>query len=952
MTTRYLPATEADVYYAESFSDQTRLKKLPENIDWVKAPEYPVSSLLFFFKTKRAAQDWLEQEKAMRTELGHDDSYYEDMEAWVLSGDDIEEIVLLEDQNGKPIDLWDGWHRAAIAVANDVTSLPAIVGRVPVTTSTQANVQHSTLPHEVEPMSSVDNLISQAFSICAAADMLVSAAKVDDLKAKHPDIAEDIQKLHDNDPTSQKKYLPWGTKRLLDGDKALDIVEAITKFERLSRRMEKRDIFQYKSLAELQEAIADAERPTSESKQKKIIVRDGSEYLYNDDEFLLVHPNIKKASCHYGMGTVWCVSQAEANWYEKYEKENCYLYFLIDKTKEDESKKLAADSDPWAKVAFRFCKDEPHPVEIRDRRNNPLTVGKVLNYFRERGEKTADKVWRLMGLCFKHAHEHDDTTLYKLDRGNLDSEEAQKIFDEHKDDIEVKRLIAKNKSTPLPILEALSSDSDKSVREALTQNTNLPRELWFKLLRDEQPTVRLDAIHNAIDSVNEDDEDSIVEFIRAYAEHPMDSSIRTMRWLLDQRATPTDVLLQFAAFKPMAYQVLQHKNADEAVARLVLGQGDHDFYTISLAIEKANLTEDEQLSLADLSLADKNELAAQALARKSSSSSVLEKLAKHDVGSVRVEVATSKYTPPEVLAQLAADDASYVRKAALSNDNITTEALAALAERGADDLGFLVTEILNHNKAAPELSRSIAHKVVESISGDMSNAGWSLREHIINALERGIFSDEDATKLFTSTTASQLKRNVLETILLNKAYKQETRDKVFDIGLSLGMGVSGSILSQLSEPEKLQRLWGLITTKTPHYAPDVSYVSPLIANKNTPGTVLADIVIRKVTPHRSDAEGFYTSLFNHPNFPLDALVNTVATTTSGTALGKAARKALEQRPDKPAKVRKPRTSKAVVTEPVAARVDALADKLHQQKRSLAVILAVEQAANALAVVRK
>lgn len=124
------PATEADIRYAKSFSDQTRLKKAPNVVQWFVTEAYPTSSLKFF-KTKSSAKKWLDREKEAWAD-DHTDPYYEEMEKWVSSGKDIEPIVLLEDVHGNPVDLWDGWHRVAIAIVHGVPTLPAIVGRVAV----------------------------------------------------------------------------------------------------------------------------------------------------------------------------------------------------------------------------------------------------------------------------------------------------------------------------------------------------------------------------------------------------------------------------------------------------------------------------------------------------------------------------------------------------------------------------------------------------------------------------------------------------------------------------------------------------------------------------------------------------------------------------------------------------------------------------------------------------
>ena len=39
-------------------------------------------------------------------------------------------VVLVEDEHGELLGIWDGWHRSALAVAGGMPSIPAVVGRV------------------------------------------------------------------------------------------------------------------------------------------------------------------------------------------------------------------------------------------------------------------------------------------------------------------------------------------------------------------------------------------------------------------------------------------------------------------------------------------------------------------------------------------------------------------------------------------------------------------------------------------------------------------------------------------------------------------------------------------------------------------------------------------------------------------------------------------------------
>ena len=65
----------------------------------------------------------------------------------------------------------------------------------------------------------------------------VVASLVEDLKAKHPNLTDEIELLTNADPSRSHKYLRYGVKQLLAGQKLTDILETIKLFHTLSSKL-------------------------------------------------------------------------------------------------------------------------------------------------------------------------------------------------------------------------------------------------------------------------------------------------------------------------------------------------------------------------------------------------------------------------------------------------------------------------------------------------------------------------------------------------------------------------------------------------------------------------------------------------------------------------------------------------------------------------------------------
>jgi hypothetical protein len=184
---------------------------------------------------------------------------------------------------------------------------------------------------------------------------VMEAAKVDDLMAANPDLADDISRLSDEDPSKKGKYLEWCVKQLKMKAKMEDLVPTIQAFHTNQQRLEKKDINQYKSLKELEDAVKAL--PESKTKEKARVKSEGSKKLWENDTHALFRIETRDACIQYGKGTRWCITMKAHNYWESYKSGNNVFYFLIDKRQSEPEKESETFSDvksprQYSKIAW------------------------------------------------------------------------------------------------------------------------------------------------------------------------------------------------------------------------------------------------------------------------------------------------------------------------------------------------------------------------------------------------------------------------------------------------------------------------------------------------------------------------------------------------------------------------------------------------------------------------
>ena len=123
-----------------------------------------------------------------------------------------------------------------------------------------------------------------------------------------------------------------------------------------------RNIDKYKDLYDWENDVYRAEREMSEREHLKTIEKEAKEntdYIHDDDDFMIVRPRTSEASCYYGRGTTWCISATRSdNYFKQYTSEGAGFYFVLLKHLDHE--------DPYKKMALVFRPGEHEPGEVFD----------------------------------------------------------------------------------------------------------------------------------------------------------------------------------------------------------------------------------------------------------------------------------------------------------------------------------------------------------------------------------------------------------------------------------------------------------------------------------------------------------------------------------------------------------------------------------------------------------
>jgi hypothetical protein len=183
-----------------------------------------------------------------------------------------------------------------------------------------------------------------------------------------------ISELYPYDPSGNKKYLYWLYKRFVDefGIRKIrffdheywdKVGDALLKLENYPDRFKNAgfstDISTYDSLDEL---LGKAEKAYQKS-NKKTILKNDIDLVDEFNGIVILYPSTSEASCYYGRGTRWCVTDPST--YEDYIG-NGDLFFILNKASTGDDYKSAIYVDALGKISGYDATDAPLKVIFSD----------------------------------------------------------------------------------------------------------------------------------------------------------------------------------------------------------------------------------------------------------------------------------------------------------------------------------------------------------------------------------------------------------------------------------------------------------------------------------------------------------------------------------------------------------------------------------------------------------
>ena len=165
---------------------------------------------------------------------------------------------------------------------------------------------------------------------------LLAEGRKDNVKKKYPELAERglIDELSLEDPSGNNAYLGWMAKQIAKFFKdesayapreqfIAHTLNATSSFHSNKQRMKQKDLNQYKTVADLNQAL-DSLGLTSKDKRRqqrareKEVLANMSNVVFENDDIFAVRPLNKEASCIIGQQTKWCISATKSKnyWYD------------------------------------------------------------------------------------------------------------------------------------------------------------------------------------------------------------------------------------------------------------------------------------------------------------------------------------------------------------------------------------------------------------------------------------------------------------------------------------------------------------------------------------------------------------------------------------------------------------------------------------------------------------
>lgn len=142
--------------------------------------------------------------------------------------------------------------------------------------------------------------------------------------------------------TWSEKNLQWLVNNYIKGKFSLEdkgrLMTILSDFDKYKKNLEKKDLNQYKDIAELEDKLSTFTE--EDSKSKKQLSKEAEAKMFKDKEAKLFYegggikviiPKTEAVSCYFGRGTKWCTAATNHNMFEHYSKAgSLYIVFTDD----------------------------------------------------------------------------------------------------------------------------------------------------------------------------------------------------------------------------------------------------------------------------------------------------------------------------------------------------------------------------------------------------------------------------------------------------------------------------------------------------------------------------------------------------------------------------------------------------------------------------------------------
>lgn len=136
-----------------------------------------------------------------------------------------------------------------------------------------------------------------------------------------------VEILNEFTDRQSKAFDKWFDK--INGDETeRDVLKKV--FFKMLKRLQKKDIFQYKSIEELKMVLQNVQDSIPTMKKIKM-AEEGVDYLtiLNNEDVRIIVPTTHAGSCKYGLDTKWCTANIKFPIYFETYKNDGFLYRII-----------------------------------------------------------------------------------------------------------------------------------------------------------------------------------------------------------------------------------------------------------------------------------------------------------------------------------------------------------------------------------------------------------------------------------------------------------------------------------------------------------------------------------------------------------------------------------------------------------------------------------------------